>query len=118
MNSSRDSPTTGPFLSENDEVLDQGIALYFPGPNSFTGEDVLELQGHGGPIVLDMLLKRCLELGCRLARPGEFSERAFLNDKLDLAQAEAIADLIEASSAQAARNALRSLQGAFSAACA
>ena len=95
-------------------MLDQGIALYFPGPNSFTGEDVLELQGHGGPIVLDMLLKRCLELGCRLARPGEFSERAFLNDKLDLAQAEAIADLIEASSAQAARNALRSLQGAFS----
>lgn len=104
----------GPFLSENEEVLDEGIALYFPGPNSFTGEDVLELQGHGGPIVLDMLLKRCLELGCRLARPGEFSERAFLNDKLDLAQAEAIADLIEASSAQAARNALRSLQGAFS----
>ena len=95
-------------------MLDEGIALYFPGPNSFTGEDVLELQGHGGPIVLDMLLKRCLELGCRLARPGEFSERAFLNDKLDLAQAEAIADLIEASSAQAARNALRSLQGAFS----
>jgi tRNA modification GTPase len=89
-------------------VLDEGLALYFPGPNSFTGEDVLELQGHGGPIVLDMLLKRCLELGCRLARPGEFSERAFLNDKLDLAQAEAIADLIEASSAQAARNALRS----------
>ena len=104
----------GPFLSANEEVLDEGIALYFPGPNSFTGEDVLELQGHGGPIVLDMLLKRCLELGCRLARPGEFSERAFLNDKLDLAQAEAIADLIEASSAQAARNALRSLQGAFS----
>ncbi|MQT62928.1 tRNA uridine-5-carboxymethylaminomethyl(34) synthesis GTPase MnmE, partial [Pseudomonas sp. FSL R10-0056] len=71
-------------------------------------------QGHGGPIVLDMLLQRCIQLGCRLARPGEFSERAFLNDKLDLAQAEAIADLIEASSAQAARNALRSLQGAFS----
>ncbi|MQU06326.1 tRNA uridine-5-carboxymethylaminomethyl(34) synthesis GTPase MnmE [Pseudomonas helleri] len=104
----------GPFYGENGEVLDEGIALYFPGPNSFTGEDVLELQGHGGPIVLDMLLQRCIELGCRLARPGEFSERAFLNDKLDLAQAEAIADLIEASSAQAARNALRSLQGAFS----
>ncbi|MEK1913534.1 MAG: tRNA uridine-5-carboxymethylaminomethyl(34) synthesis GTPase MnmE, partial [Pseudomonas chlororaphis] len=104
----------GPFFSDRDEVLDEGIALYFPGPNSFTGEDVLELQGHGGPIVLDMLLQRCLQLGCRLARPGEFSERAFLNDKLDLAQAEAIADLIEASSAQAARNALRSLQGAFS----
>ena len=84
----------GPFLSEQGDVLDEGIALYFPGPNSFTGEDVLELQGHGGPIVLDMLLQRCLELGCRLARPGEFSERAFLNDKLDLAQAEAIADLI------------------------
>ena len=95
-------------------MLDDGIALYFPGPYSFTGEDVLELQGHGGPIVLDMLLQRCIQLGCRLARPGEFSERAFLNDKLDLAQAEAIADLIEASSAQAARNALRSLQGAFS----
>ena len=104
----------GPFFSNDQQVLDEGLALYFPGPNSFTGEDVLELQGHGGPIVLDMLLKRCLELGCRLARPGEFSERAFLNDKLDLAQAEAIADLIEASSAQAARNALRSLQGAFS----
>ena len=94
--------------------LDQGLLLYFRGPHSFTGEDVLELQGHGGPVVLDMLLRRCLELGARLARPGEFSERAFLNDKLDLAQAEAIADLIEASSEQAARNALRSLQGEFS----
>ncbi|CAM3353519.1 tRNA uridine-5-carboxymethylaminomethyl(34) synthesis GTPase MnmE [Pseudomonas floridensis] len=104
----------GPFSDASGQVLDEGIALFFPGPNSFTGEDVLELQGHGGPIVLDMLLQRCLELGSRLARPGEFSERAFLNDKLDLAQAEAIADLIEASSAQAARNALRSLQGAFS----
>ena len=104
----------GPFADASGQTLDEGIALYFPGPNSFTGEDVLELQGHGGPIVLDMLLQRCLELGCRLARPGEFSERAFLNDKLDLAHAEAIADLIEASSAQAARNALRSLQGAFS----
>ncbi|GAB7530433.1 tRNA uridine-5-carboxymethylaminomethyl(34) synthesis GTPase MnmE [Pseudomonas sp. 3A(2025)] len=104
----------GPFEDGQGQVLDEGIALYFPGPNSFTGEDVLELQGHGGPVVLDMLLQRCLQLGCRLARPGEFSERAFLNDKLDLAQAEAIADLIEASSAQAARNALRSLQGAFS----
>ncbi|RRV09062.1 tRNA uridine-5-carboxymethylaminomethyl(34) synthesis GTPase MnmE [Pseudomonas sp. v388] len=104
----------GPFEDDAGQVIDEGIALYFPGPNSFTGEDVLELQGHGGPIVLDMLLQRCLQLGSRLARPGEFSERAFLNDKLDLAQAEAIADLIEASSAQAARNALRSLQGAFS----
>ncbi|WAH58818.1 tRNA uridine-5-carboxymethylaminomethyl(34) synthesis GTPase MnmE [Pseudomonas silvicola] len=104
----------GPMRSADGDVIDEGLALYFPGPNSFTGEDVLELQGHGGPVVLDMLLQRCLELGCRLARPGEFSERAFLNDKLDLAQAEAIADLIEASSAQAARNAVRSLQGAFS----
>ena len=104
----------GPFRDEEGVVLDEGIALFFPGPHSFTGEDVLELQGHGGPVVLDMLLQRCVQLGCRLARPGEFSERAFLNDKLDLAQAEAIADLIEASSSQAARNALRSLQGEFS----
>lgn len=80
-------------------MLDQGIALWFPGPNSFTGEDVLELQGHGGPVILDLLLKRILTIpGLRIARPGEFSERAFLNDKLDLAQAEAIADLIDASS--------------------
>lgn len=104
----------GAFRDAEGDVIDEGLALYFPGPNSFTGEDVLELQGHGGPVVLDILLQRCVQLGCRLARPGEFSERAFLNDKLDLAQAEAIADLIEASSAQAARNALRSLQGAFS----
>ena len=104
----------GPFYTENKQAIDEGLALYFAGPNSFTGEDVLELQGHGGPVVLDMLLQRCVELGARLARPGEFSERAFLNDKLDLAQAEAIADLIEASSTQAARNALRSLQGVFS----
>ena len=104
----------GPFFADAQQVLDEGLALYFPGPNSFTGEDVLELQGHGGPVVLDLLLRRCVQLGARLARPGEFSERAFLNDKLDLAQAEAIADLIEASSEQAARNALRSLQGEFS----
>ncbi|MFP5423969.1 MAG: tRNA uridine-5-carboxymethylaminomethyl(34) synthesis GTPase MnmE [Gammaproteobacteria bacterium] len=104
----------GPFFADAKQVLDEGLALYFPGPNSFTGEDVLELQGHGGPVVLDLLLHRCVQLGARLARPGEFSERAFLNDKLDLAQAEAIADLIEASSEQAARNALRSLQGEFS----
>lgn len=104
----------GPFFTDGDQVVDEGLALYFPGPNSFTGEDVLELQGHGGPVVLDLLLRRCVQLGARLARPGEFSERAFLNDKLDLAQAEAIADLIEASSEQAARNALRSLQGEFS----
>ncbi|WP_020558182.1 tRNA uridine-5-carboxymethylaminomethyl(34) synthesis GTPase MnmE [Thiofilum flexile] len=102
------------FLAADQSTLDDGIALYFPAPHSFTGEDILELQGHGGMVVLDMLLKRCIELGARLARPGEFSERAFLNDKLDLAQAEAIADLIDSSSEQAARSALRSLQGEFS----
>ncbi|MEG4317150.1 MULTISPECIES: tRNA uridine-5-carboxymethylaminomethyl(34) synthesis GTPase MnmE [unclassified Pseudomonas] len=104
----------GPFHANDGEVIDEGLLLFFPGPHSFTGEDVLELQGHGGPVVLDQLLRRCVELGARLARPGEFSERAFLNDKIDLAQAEAIADLIEASSTQAARNAVRSLQGDFS----
>ena len=103
-----------PFKDANNAVLDQGIALFFPSPNSFTGEDVLELQGHGGPIVLDMLLSTVVDLGARLAQPGEFSQRAFLNDKLDLAQAEAIADLIDSSSVQAARSALRSLQGEFS----
>ncbi|MDO3387682.1 tRNA uridine-5-carboxymethylaminomethyl(34) synthesis GTPase MnmE [Gilvimarinus sp. SDUM040013] len=103
-----------PFWDENTQELDRGIALLFSGPNSFTGEDILELQGHGGPIVLGLLLERVKQLGARQARPGEFSERAFLNDKLDLAQAEAIADLIEASSEQAARNALNSLQGLFS----
>ena len=104
-----------PFRDADNTVLDQGIALWFPGPNSFTGEDVLELQGHGGPVILDLLLKRIIAIaGVRIARPGEFSERAFLNDKLDLAQAEAIADLIDASSEQAARSALNSLQGAFS----
>jgi tRNA modification GTPase len=103
-----------PFHSNAGDVLDQGIALFFPGPNSFTGEDVLELQGHGGPVILDLLLREITKLGVRLARPGEFSERAFLNDKLDLAQAEAIADLIDATTEQAARNALHSLQGAFS----
>lgn len=102
------------FNAADGSALDDGIALYFPAPHSFTGEDVLELQGHGGTVVLDMLLKRCVELGARLARPGEFSERAFLNDKLDLAQAEAIADLIDSGSEQAARSALRSLQGEFS----
>ena len=102
------------FCASNGELLDQGIALYFPAPHSFTGEDVLELQGHGGPVVMDLLLARVLELGARLARPGEFSERAFLNDKLDLAQAEAIADLIASDTAAAARAALRSLQGEFS----
>jgi tRNA modification GTPase len=106
------------YLSFNDEhqqVIDQGIALFFKAPNSFTGEDVLELQGHGGQVVLDMLLQAVLKIGnIRIAKPGEFSERAFLNDKLDLAQAEAIADLIDASSVQAAKGALRSLQGQFS----
>ncbi|TDF36260.1 tRNA uridine-5-carboxymethylaminomethyl(34) synthesis GTPase MnmE [Alteromonadaceae bacterium M269] len=104
-----------PFYDNNDNILDQGIALFFKAPNSFTGEDVLELQGHGGQVLMDMVLKSCLETSkVRLARPGEFSERAFLNDKLDLAQAEAIADLINADSEQAARSALRSMQGVFS----
>jgi tRNA modification GTPase len=97
-------------------AIDAGILLYFPAPHSFTGEDVVELQGHGGPVVMRLLLSRCLELGARLAEPGEFTRRAFLNDKLDLAQAEAVADLIEASTAQAARSAFRSLTGEFSAA--
>ncbi|WP_290696995.1 tRNA uridine-5-carboxymethylaminomethyl(34) synthesis GTPase MnmE [Amphritea sp.] len=104
----------GPFYDADKNQLDQGIALYFPGPNSFTGEDVLELQGHGGPIIMDFILRRVVNCGARLANPGEFSERAFLNDKLDLTQAEAIADLIDSSSEQAARCALKSLQGAFS----
>ena len=103
-----------PFLDERDEAIDSGLALYFVAPNSFTGEDVLELQGHGGPIVMDLLLQRVLGLGARIAKPGEFSERAFLNDKIDLAQAEAIADLIEAGSEQAAKSAVKSLQGEFS----
>jgi tRNA modification GTPase len=102
------------FLDAAGDPIDEGIALYFPGPASFTGEDVLELQGHGGPVVMDLLLRRVLELGARAAQPGEFTQRAFLNDKLDLAQAEAIADLIDSGSAQAARAALRSLQGEFS----
>lgn len=102
------------FGDADGQAIDQGILLAFPAPHSFTGEDVVELQGHGGPVVLDLLLQRCVALGARLARPGEFSERAFLNDKLDLAQAEAIADLIDAASTQAARSALRSLQGEFS----
>ncbi len=106
--------TYTPFYDENDNVIDEGIALFFPNPHSFTGEDVLELHGHGGPVVVDLLLQRILSLGIRLARPGEFSERAFLNGKIDLAQAEAIADLIDASSEHAARLAMRSLQGEFS----
>ncbi|APE07442.1 tRNA uridine-5-carboxymethylaminomethyl(34) synthesis GTPase MnmE [Alteromonas sp. RW2A1] len=103
------------FVNDQKQIIDQGIALFFKGPNSFTGEDVLELQGHGGQVVMDMLINAVLATGhARLANPGEFSEQAFLNDKLDLAQAEAIADLIDASSQQAARSALRSLQGEFS----
>ncbi len=102
------------FLDESSQALDNGIALFFPGPASFTGEDVLELQGHGGPVVMDLLLDQALRLGARLARPGEFSERAFLNGKLDLVQAEAIADLINAGASNAARAAIRSLSGEFS----
>jgi len=104
----------GRFIDSEGATVDQGLLLYFPSPHSFTGENVLEIQGHGGPLVLDLLIKRCLELGARLARPGEFSERAFLNDKLDLVQAEAIADLIDAASERAVRSANRSLQGEFS----
>ena len=102
------------FYNSEAELLDQGLLLYFKGPHSFTGEDVIELHGHGSPVVLDRILKACVLLGSRLARPGEFSERAFLNDKIDLTQAEAIADLIQASSENAARLAMRSLQGEFS----
>ena len=110
-------PRHAHFSQFNDaagETLDSGIALFFPGPHSFTGEDVVELQGHGGPVILDLLVNACVAAGARPARPGEFSERAYLNDKLDLAQAEAIADLINSTTEQAARNANRSLQGAFS----
>ncbi len=104
-----------PFFSSNNSLIDEGIALFFKGPNSFTGEDVLELQGHGGTVVIDQLITRVLEFDdVRMARPGEFSERAFLNDKMDLVQAEAIADLIDARSTQAATSAVRSLQGDFS----
>lgn len=102
------------FTNCEGEAIDQGLLLYFPAPASYTGEDVLEVQGHGGPAVLQLLLDRCVELGARLAEPGEFTRRAFLNGKLDLAQAEAVADLIEASSVAAARSALRSLSGRFS----
>lgn len=107
-----------PFKQADGSVIDQGIAIYFKAPHSYTGEDVLELQGHGGPVVMQMLLNRCLEAGkesdLRLAEPGEFTQRAFLNDKLDLAQAEAVADLIEASTEAAAKSASQSLSGAFS----
>lgn len=102
------------FINRQKEILDNGIILYFKAPYSFTGEDIVEFQAHGSPLVLDNLISECVALGARLARPGEFSERAFLNDKLDLTQAEAIADLIHASSQTAARMAIRSLQGDFS----
>ncbi len=102
------------FADAAGRAIDTGLALFFPAPRSFTGEDVLELHGHGGPVVMDLVIRRAVELGARLARPGEFTERAFLNDKIDLAQAEAIADLIGAGSAQAARAALGSLAGEFS----
>ncbi len=105
-----------PFIGGDGQALDRGLAIHFPAPNSYTGEDVLELQAHGGPVLLQLLLARCLAAlpGARLARPGEFTERAFLNDKIDLAQAEAVADLIDASTEAAARSAARSLEGAFS----
>lgn len=106
--------TYAAFLDAQGQVMDQGIALFFPAPHSYTGEDVLELQGHGGIAVLQLVLQRCLELGVRLAQPGEFTQRAFLNGKLDLAQAESVADLIDATTSQAARSAMRSLQGEFS----
>ncbi len=102
------------FRAADGATVDTGILLFFPSPHSFTGEDVLELQGHGGPVVMQMLLARCLDLGARLAEPGEFSRRAFLNGKMDLAQAEAVADLIDAATTSAARSAVRSLQGEFS----
>jgi tRNA modification GTPase len=107
--------TLRPFADAAGEPIDVGLALYFPAPHSLTGEDVLELHGHGGAVVVDVLLRRVLELGARQAGPGEFTQRAFLNDKIDLAQAEAVADLIDSGSAQAARAALRSLRGEFSA---
>lgn len=113
------APRHATFASFHDargERIDQGIALYFPAPNSYTGEPVLELQGHGGPVVMQLLLGACLDAGARLAEPGEFTRRAFLQGKLDLAQAEAVADLIDAASREAARSALRSLSGDFSAA--
>ena len=106
--------TYATFVDARGEPMDTGIALYFPGPGSFTGESVVELQGHGGPVVMSLLVEAAVELGARRAEPGEFTKRAFLNDKLDLAQAEAVADLIDSGTAQAARAALRSLHGAFS----
>jgi tRNA modification GTPase len=103
------------FIDDDGSVIDSGISLYFPAPASYTGEDILELQGHGGSVVLDMLLRRVISMGARLANPGEFTERAFLNNKIDLAQAEAVADLIESSTEQSVRSAQKSMQGVFSA---
>jgi len=102
------------FNDKDGSVIDSGILLYFPNPSSYTGEDTIELQGHGGTVVLDMLLRRVLSLGARMAKPGEFTERAFLNNKLDLAQAEAVADLIESSTEQSVRSSQKSMQGVFS----
>ena len=107
--------TFAPFLDARQDPIDAGLALFFPAPHSYTGEHVLELHGHGGPLVMEALIGRALELGARRAQPGEFTQRAFLNDKLDLAQAEAIADMIDAGSRAAVRAAMRSLQGEFSA---
>ncbi len=106
--------TRATFRDCDGQIIDEGLTLFFPAPNSYTGEDVIELQGHGGLAVLRLLLARCLELGARVAEPGEFTRRAFLNDKMDLAQAESVADLIDAATEEAARCALRSLQGEFS----
>ncbi|WP_293007194.1 tRNA uridine-5-carboxymethylaminomethyl(34) synthesis GTPase MnmE, partial [Nitrosomonas sp.] len=103
------------FFDANGQIIDQGIVLYFPGPHSYTGEDVLELHGHGGPAILNLLLKSCLSAGARLAQPGEFTLRAYLNNKIDLVQAESVAAIIEASTHEAARCAVNSLQGHFSA---
>lgn len=102
------------FIAEDGSLIDRGIVIYFEAPHSYTGEDVLELQAHGGPALMQLLLVRCLELGARQAEPGEFTRRAYLNDKLDLAQAEAVADVINAATAEAARSAIRSLSGEFS----
>jgi len=102
------------FIDNKQQIIDQGLAIFFPAPNSFTGEDILELHGHGGPVVLDLILQRILELGAKLARPGEFTERAYLAGKLDLAQAEAIADLISSSTVSAAKASIRTLQGVLS----
>ena len=102
------------FLQANGDLIDRGIAIFFPNPHSYTGEDVLELHAHGGTALMQILLARCIELGSRQAEPGEFTRRAFLNDKIDLAQAEAVADVINAATAEAAKSAVRSLSGEFS----